>query len=659
MKSLTLAAALTAAGLPIVTLGAPDAAPENLIVSAPTGQFLQPTQALEGRELTLRKANTLGETLANEPGIASSAYGKGSSRPIIRGQQGPRVQVLKDNIGTLDVSALSPDHNPTVEPLLVERIEIVRGPQTLAYGSSAAAGLVNVLEGRIPADADAATVGGAVEVRGDTVADSRAIVARLDGRTGQFGWHLDASTGDSDNYDIGGFATADPAERDPSEPEGVQPNSFTDFDSFAAGGSWLADNGYTGVSVSRYETQYGLVGPEASIDGGPFIDLEQTRVDVRGEYDLSGFLSRVRFALGINDYEHSENEEDGEIATLFDNSEWEGRVELSHQEVAGFTGTVGLQLIDRDFEASGEEAFIPNSTAERYGLFIIEDIDTSFGQIQLGLRAETADYSNTEFADYDDTAFSAGFGLVEDFGSDYEFSVNLSLSERVADIEELYSNGLHLATNQVEIGLVAQGLRVDKELASNIDFGIARTAGRLQWSAKLFYTRYEDYIYQRVAGEVDVDGELFPLALYTQDDARFVGAEVDLNYALVTDSSYALDVRLFGDFVEAELIGGGDLPRIPPLRAGAELAYSRGNLASTVQAIYHAEQDDISSFTTASYTLLNWNLFYAFEAHSLNWEVFARANNLLDEEARQAASFVAEFSQLPGRNFEGGIRLMF
>jgi len=652
--------ALAAAAMPFATAHAAEhESTEEIIITAPTGDFLQPTQVLEGRELLLRKSTTLGETLANEPGINASAYGKGASRPVIRGQAGPRVQVLKDNIATLDVSALSPDHNPTVEPLLIERVEIVRGPATLAYGSAAAGGVVNVIEGRIPSDAEAGTLSGAIEVRGDTVAESKAFVGRLDGVAGRIGWHVDATSGDSDDYDIAGFATADPAERPGNEPEGTQPNSDTEFDSYSAGASFLSDNGFTGVSISQYETVYGLVGPESDITGGPFIDMEETRVDIRGEYALDGFINNIRFGLGVNDYEHSENEPDGEIATLFDNEEWEARVEVGHDEIAGMSGVIGLQLNDRDLVAAGEEAFVPDSEAERWGVFIIEDFETEIGSFQFGARADSAEFTNADFADYDETAFSFAAGFRRGFAGNYEGTLNFSYAERNPDVEELYSNGLHIATNQVEIGLLAQGLPVDTEVAYNFDVGVERFAGRLQWSAKLFYTQYYDYVYQRIDGQVEEDGEFFDQAFYTQDDADFFGGEAELSYALVQDASYGLGLRVFGDFVEAELDDGSDLPRIPPARVGVGLEYSRDNWFSDVRVTYHAEQDSISSFNTDSYTMLDWDVFYTIPGDELNWELFFRGTNLLDEEARASTSFVAAFSQLPGRNFSAGARLKF
>ena len=505
----------------------------------------------------------------------------------------------------------------------------------------------------------ASPLSGAVEVRGDTVAESKAIVGRLDGVNGRIGWHVDAATGDSDDYDIGGFATADPADRPANEPKGTQPNSDIEFDSYSAGVSLLSDNGYTGVSVSQYETVYGLVGPESTIDGGPFIDMEETRVDVRGEYALDGFLSGVRFALGVNDYEHIEFEEPGEPGTVFDNEEWEARVEARHAELAGLTGTVGLQLNDRDFSAVGEEAFIAPSEAERWGVFIIEDLETEFGQFQFGFRADNAEYTNEEFDDYDETVFSFAGGFRRGFAENYEGTINVSITERNPDIEELYSNGLHVATNQVERGLLAQGSLVDTEVAYNFDVGIERLTGRWQWSAKLFYTAYDEYVYQRVDGQIDVDGELFDEAFYTQDDAEFFGGEAEVSYALVQDAAYEVNVRVFGDFVEAELDDGGDLPRIPPARIGAGLDYSRGNWFSDVRVTYHAEQDDITSFNTDSFTMLDWDVFYTIPGDELDWELFFKGTNLLDEEARAATSFVAAFSQLPGRNFSAGARLRF
>jgi len=658
VKRISLALAVSA--VPFATAwGGGHIGAEELVVTAPTGDILQPVDVLEGKELLLLRSSTLGEMLVNQPGVHNNPYGRGAGRPVIRGQSASRIEVLKDGIPTLDVSALSPDHNPTVEPLLVERLEIVRGPATLAYGTAAVGGVVNVFDGRIPSNADAEEFSGAVEVRGDTVAESKAIVGRLDGRSGNIGWHLDASLTDADDYDIAGFATADPAERPANEPDDLQSNSFAESDSYSFGVSWFSDNGYTGISVSDYGTEYGLVGPEATIDGGPFIDLEETRIDVRGEYELDGFFENTRFALGVNDYEHTEFEEVGEPGTLFDNEEWEARVEARHGEVAGVTGAIGLQLNDRDFSAIGDEAFVAPSEAERWGLFVVEDLETDWAQWQFGARLDKADLSNTDYADYDETAFSLAAGFRRPAGDGYELTANLSVSERHPDIEELYSDGLHIATNQVETGLLAQGLPVEKEQATNLDVGIAKVEGPVTWSASLFFADYDDYVYQRIDGQVLEDGELFDNALYTQDDAEFWGGEVEVGVGLVDDGTYTIDLTLFGDFVEAELSDGSDLPRIPPRRIGAELSSARGDWSSNLRATYYAEQDDISSFNTDSFTWVDFDLYYAMPGDDHDWELFFKGTNLLDEEARASTSFVAAFSQLPGRNFAAGARVKF
>lgn len=656
----TAAVAFNAASIIVPVYGAEAELPEEIIVTAPTGDFLQPTQILEGSELLLRKATTLGETLSDEPGINASAYGKGASRPIIRGQAGPRVQVLKGNIASLDVSALSPDHNPTVDPLLLDRIEVVRGPSTLAYGSAAAGGVVNVFDGRIPSAPESPDLTGAVEVRGDTVSESKAVVGRLDGVLGRIGWHIDGSSGDSSDYDISGFATADPAERPVGEKKGTQPNSFVDkVNSYSGGLSLLSDDGYVGVSLSQYETNYGLVGPEADSSGGPFIEMEETRTDVRGEYGFNGPVKKIRFAVGINNYQHTENEADGEEATRFDNDEWEARIEVEHAKFGALSGVVGLQVNDRDLKASGEEAFIPDSKANRWGFFVLEDLETAAGEFQFGARVDTADIDNKMFKSYDEKAYSLAAGFSRLVSTDYEFTANVSLSERHPDIEELYSDGLHIATNQVEIGLLAQGLSVDQEMATNLDFGFARIAGRWQWSANAFYTDYDGYVYQRIDGQEAVDGELFNRALYTQDDAEFWGAEVDVSFALIENKPYQLDVRLFGDFVKAELDDGSDLPRLPPMRGGLGVDFQNDRWRSTLQATYHAKQDEISSFNTDSFTIVDLSIIYNVPIKNLNWEVFLKGSNLLDMEARASTSFVAEFSQLPGRNLMAGARLSY
>ena len=660
-------AASAAALIPFAAQSADAASPpEEVTVTATSlARVLQPVQVLEGVELTLKSTPSLGETLANEPGISSSYFGPASSRPIIRGLSGSRLIMLTDSSPTLDVADVSPDHAVTVEPLLADRIEIIRGPGTLLYGSSAAGGIVNVLDSRVPKTASETPVSGAVEVRGDTAAEERTVVGRLDGGQGAFAWHLDAFTRSTENIDIPGFATADPAERSPDERPDTLANSYSDSDGFAAGASWVGSRGYVGASVSRLESTYGLPGPkeeegdpgEPEFFEGPFLDLEQTRIDVRGEYALNtAAFETVRFTLGNNDYVHQEIEPSGEVATRFDNDQWQARLELAHTPLLGFNGVLGVQLDDREFSAVGEEAFVTATETQALGLFLLEERDYDWGSLNLAARVESLEHTNVNLPRYDENAFSLAAGTVIKAGAANELVINLSRTERNPNAEELYSDGAHLATRQFEVGLLAAGTTAETETSTNVELGLRSTAGQFTWDTSVYYYDIGDYIYQDLTGNVIDD---LPEAIYTQADAEFYGAEGQAEYRFAPTRGLEPRVRVFGDFVRARLNNGELLPRIPPWRTGISLAVQATRWESSVDVVHHGAQNDVSSFATDNFTLVNVNYSRNLKLFATDLQLFARINNLTDVEARRSASFLAAFAPLPARSLTVGVRAQF
>jgi len=640
--------------------------PEVVVTAVPLPDPIQPVISLSREDLLTRLAPTLGETLDREVGVSSTWFGPAASRPVIRGLTGSRVTVLTDSVATLDVADVSPDHAVTIEPLLADRIEVVRGPLALFYGSAAAGGVVNVLDNRIPEGLPERSVTGSAEARGDTALGERALVGRLDGGSGHLAWHLDGYTRETDDVEIPGFATADPADRDPDEPSGRLRNSASETDGFAGGLSWIGERGFLGVGWSAYDATYGLPGPKEAEEGeeegedlfpGPFLDLEQRRVDLRGEYRPGGLVESVRVAIGVNDYRHTEVEPNGEPATRFDNDAWQGRLEVRHAAIAGFRGAMGLQYDDRDLSAVGEEAFISPTDTRAVGVFIAEQRQSGRTTLQLGVRVEDLEHTPTgDLQRYDETALSLAIGAAVELGAGHRLTANLARTERNPAPEELYSNGAHLATRLFEVGLLAEDGDADKEVSLNVDLGIERSAGDLRWSVTAFFNDIADYVYLDPTASEE-DG--LPVALYRQRDARFWGAEAELESALGEWSGFALSGRLFADYVRAELSGGGDLPRIPPLRAGAGVAARRGPWALSADAIYHAEQDDISTFNTDAFTLLSVDLVYTQAFAGADWQVFVRGTNLADEEARRSTSFLAAFAPLPGRALQGGLRVAF
>jgi len=637
-------------------------APEELTVTAVSlPGLLQPYQVLSGEELLLKTAPTLGETLASEPGISSTYFGPAASRPIIRGLSGSRVTMLQDSASSLDVADVSPDHAVPIETLLADQVEIIRGPSSLLYGSTAAGGLVNVVDNRIPSAPAETPVSGAVEVRGDTAAEERTVVGRLDGGVGAFAWHLDGFTRKTEDIEIAGFATADPAERPADEKPGKLANSYSESDGVTGGLSWVDEQFYLGASLNYYKTNYGLPGPlEEPLDpsdpyAGPFIDLKQVRTDVRGEYRFQdAWIESTRLVLGVNDYEHQEIEPSGEVATTFNNDAVQLRLEALHRKTLGLKGVFGIQVDDRDFSAVGEEAFVAPTKTDAVGLFLMEEADFAWGQLQLGARYEDLEHKNQEFSDYSNGALSFSVGAAVNVGLSSQIIANLSSTQRNPNTEELYSNGEHIATRQEEIGLLVAGDTASTEDSINVELAWRRTDGDVTWDVSGFYYDFTDYVYQDIA-----DGPDLPIATYTQANADFVGGEAAVSFPLFARTRFDNSLRLFADVVKAELANGDKLPRIPPWRTGVNFDFGMQSWTAGLDVIYHAKQDDISSFNTDAYTMVNANFLYRLDAGGLDWELFLRGSNLGDEEARKSTSFLAAYAPLPGRSWHAGARLKF
>ncbi len=393
----------------------------------------QPIDVLTGEALDDRRGVTLGETLANEPGVHSSFYGTGSARPIIRGLSGPRVSILEDGLATGDASAPSDDHAVAIEPLLIDQIEILRGPATLLYGSGASGGVVNIIDNRIPSQLPQAPFLARFELRGDSVADERSGVLRLNGAAGNLAWHVDGAWRDTDDYRIPGMAErefgddhdGDHDHDHDGDDSGRVPNSFVESQSGTLGLSWIGSRGFLGASFRRFDTEYGIPAPHShgededhdhdhdyehgaeEADEFAFIDLQQERLDLKAGLDnpLPGF-TRADLRLGRNDYVHREIEmeagmgEDGDdhdhdgehehVPTTFDVNSWQARLELQNQPVFGFAGAIGLQVDQEDFEAIGEEAFVAPNQTDTLALFLLQE--RQFGDVTLSLGARVEQY---------------------------------------------------------------------------------------------------------------------------------------------------------------------------------------------------------------------------------------------------------------------------
>ena len=651
---------------------------EEIVVTATprdqlSSDLAQSVSVVAGEELNRNRGANLGETLESQLGMSASYFGTGASRPIIRGLAGARVRTMEDGIDSMDVSTVSVDHAVSIDPLVAQQIEIFRGPTTLLYGSGAVGGVVNTVTSRIPEAAPEDGFDAAVEVRGDTVSNDRTGAVALDGGGSGFAWHFDAARRETDDYEIPGFAEHGHEEHEEEEEEGeeaiegILENSDLELTSYSLGGSWLGEDSFFGVSFSGFDTQYGVPGhehhheedeeEEEHHDEVVRIDLEQTRVDLKGGWaNLGGAIEGINLRFGVNDYEHVELEGD-EIGTRFTNDAWEGRLEMLHAAAGDWNGAFGLQFGEREFSAIGEEAFVPPVDTTTYGIFVLEQLDMDVWSLSLGARYETQEHKPQGAASVDNSAISLSAAAVREFDSGLVFAMNFASAERLPVAEELFANGPHLASSAIEIGDPSIGV----ETSRHIDFGLRGSSGELGWSVTAFITDYDDFIFLRDTGVEDEDEEL-PIFAFTQQDAEFRGLEAELFTPIANVGAGELDLRIFADYVQAELSGGDNVPRIPPLRYGLRLAWHSDRMTIGLEATEYDDQDDVAPLeeATAGYTLVSADFDWAIGTRgNTDLRFFIRGSNLLDEEARRHTSLVKEIAPLPGRNYTMGIRASF
>ncbi|NKC02190.1 MAG: TonB-dependent receptor [Pseudomonadales bacterium] len=680
VEKILLYAALTGSLASLETAVAqatPDVIEEIVVVAHPlSGEGLsQASKVLQGAELDQKRSISIGDTLSKEPGIHSAQFGKTAGRPVIHGLGGPRIRVMEDRIDTLDVSVTSADHAVSIDPFVAERIEVLKGPSTLLYGSGAIGGVVDVHTGRIPHVVPEKTLSGGIETRFDSNTNGNTSAAKLNGGVGGFAWHLDGTWKDGDEYEIPGFAESaelhalEEAEGEGEEEEEVRghlPGSQFDAKSYAGGASYIFDRGFFGVSVGKIDSEYGLPGghgheeeeegSEEEAEGNPLLKLEQTRTDLEfGLEDPFGPFTGLNIRLGINDYEHQEIEPNGEVATDFSNEAWELRAELLY-DMDQWTGVLGVQHTDREFSAVGEEAFVPPVDTRDTGLFWVAERNFSTFDLEGGLRIGKVKHEPQNSSDEDFTTYSASLGMVAPIADSWQFGLVADYSSRAPVSEELYSNGPHLVTNAFELG----DPNLDNERAANLAATL-RYDGEV-WDATVttYVTKFSDFIYEQATG-AEEDG--LPVFQFQQNDARFVGIDVETNIEVAQWETGSLKVRALADYVNAELdvSGDDDVPRIPPLRYGLGVEFNSGVVTASVDFLHVDEQDDVSpgELSTSDYDDLSARISVNLPFGDSSLNLFAAGKNLTDDEQRLHTSFIKDFAPAPGRTFEIGARLLF
>ncbi|BDT75334.1 TonB-dependent receptor [Polynucleobacter sp. KF022] len=655
-----------------------------------TQSILTPTKILQGDELANKLGSTLGATLANELGVSATGYGAGSSRPVIRGLEGSRVQILQNGLSVGDVSNISQDHAVGNNMQNAHQVEILRGAAALLYGSGSSGGLVNVVNDRILTNLpDRPT--GAINTSYETVNNGRAGSLEVDGAIGSVAIHVDTAINNANNYSIPGSSTQSQGEPPggwtvPPEGNGGNnytgklPNTYSNQNNLGFGVSYIGKSGYTGVSVERLNNNYGIPTPE-----GGSINQSQNRYDLQHETrdPFSGFSS-FKFSAANTNYNHTEFTNTGEAASLWKNIANEARVELTHNPIFGWKGTFGAQVTAASLNASevgtGSYAIVPPTKTNSNALFWIEEGKWNSLQGSLGLRYNNvAQNPNTGTAleAQDTTAgtltpqitlqnrnfnlMSYSAGGLWNFIQGHGLGVAYTVSQRAPSAQELYSYGAHESTATFDIG----NPNLSKEVSHNLEFNFQKSIGILRSKVSVYANRFNNYIYGYYTGNAinngGQEGDGFSVVTAQQAAATIKGIEGELTYNW---REQGLGGRVFGDASQGTFDAGGNLPLQPAPRLGAEIAHQKNGWLTNASYIYSYQQNRLASWEQGpapSYNLLNAGISYTEKIQQVNWTVYLNMKNLLNEQIRYATTPMAVrlYAPQPGRSFMVGLRGTF
>ncbi len=668
----------------------------DIIVSAPyqrdRGDILSGVSVLQGNELTQAIRPTIGETLARTPGVSATSFGPNASRPVLRGLQGERVRVLTDGIGSIDVSNTSVDHAVVINPLLAERIEVLRGPAALLYGSAAIGGVVNVIDKRIPRAVPDEPIHADTIATYGSAANERSVAGAVDVPLGKMVViHADGSYQKTGDLEIGGHVLSPqkraealtsaglPQDVAPGEDptdfaaiaslRGKLPNSASKTWTAGVGAAIITDTGNFGIAYSHYDSVYGvpirfptMAGQEAE---APRIDLKQDRIDARAEIKTGGdIFQAIKARFGFASYRHFELEEDGSVGTAFYNKGIEGRVELVQADHGAWKGASGVQFFSRDFNVVGEEAFLPKNETQQFGVFTLQQLDYGALKLEAGGRYEHS--SLTARPDGDQAqffagrrkfdTFSASAGASYGFTSDWRLGGNVSRTVRAPSAEELFANGPHAGTEAFEIG--DPGFKTERSWG--VEAVLRGKGAGYTFEASAYHNWFTNFLYEDGPGAIEGETGL-PIYQFAQAKARYYGFEVQGTLDLATFGKTRLVADALADYVHANIVNVGPAPRIPPFRALGGLSLNSPRIDGRVEVEWTDSQKRVSAFETetGNFTLVNAQINLRPWGDTRPLSFALSANNIFDVDARRHASFLKDYAPLAGRDFRITARASF
>ena len=657
------------------------------------GDVLGNVSVLDEEELTHDMKPSLGDTLSDLPGVSSTSFGPSASRPILRGEQGDRAPVLIDGISSLDLSSTDPDHAVTINPITAERIEVLRGPAALLYAPSTIAGVVNVIDDRIPrrvpdnihVDAIASFGSAANERTGNLGVDVPL--------GGHFVAHVDGSYSKYDDLHVGGFllskplreqaeASPDPEIQELADLKDKLPNTAGRTDDVAAGLAYVDGELNIGLSVSHHDAKYGVpirfsldptIAPEV-----PTIDAHQDRADARVNVPIGGFFRAFELRGGLSKYHHAEIEEDGVVGSRFFSNGGEMRADVVQEDRGGWGGTSGVQYLNQDARIRGDEKYLPDSLKTNFGLFTLQTVESGPVRFEGGVRVDFArlradeDETIAEIgeeleADMEDvpeigaipfsrrfTALSASLGANYNVGNDWRVGLSLSHNERAPSIDELFSLGPHGGSQQFLIGNPDLSL----EKSNGIELSVHKTTGPIHVQGSVFYSRFSNFIFQAPTGEIE---DRLPVYEYREGKADYYGFEIESDVKFGKALGIDWGGELVADAIRAKIKKFGNAPEIPPFRILAGLTGTRGQVDGRVEVERVSAQHKTApnETPTPGYTMVNASLdWHPFSAKP-NLMLSLQGNNLFDVNARRHSSDLKDFAPLAGRDIRLSARVSF
>jgi len=608
------------------------------LVGISSDPMVDPSNIMNGRELSIKRESSIGETLTNMPGVSNSSYGPSVGRPVIRGMDGDHIKILQNGLGNLDVSNLSADHGVSIDPLIIEQIELIRGPASLLYGNGISGGVINAIDHRIPKEAFTGITGRA-ESRYESVNRGKSNAAVVDLGTSSFVIHMDAYNRNTENLSISGEAVSKYS-NEASRGKGTLLNSSSNTYGGAMGASMVFDNGYAGLSFSNHNSNYGSP-KEAAVR----LDMESNRWDFSSELkELPSFFNRIKVRMSNTDYQHSEIN-DGVIETTFKNKGTGGSFEMGHKELYGLNGLIGFAFDNSQFKSIGDESIAPNSKTISQSMYMLEEYKFNQHKISFALRRAEHQIDSIENKSFSTNNASIGDEYI--LNDVWTIKTNINHFERAPSYFELFADGVHAATGQYIVGNAS----IKNEISNGIDFNIKRKDVANTTSVSAYYNYFNNYI-----GSFNTGNQRNGMdeAIFKSVKASFKGVELE-NKQLVTDN---LAANIRAEYVIAKNEDTGSyLPRIAPLKMGIGSTYQKERYSLNINLLHAFAQNKLSAneLKTDAYTNLSLLATYQIPI-KYNIELFTKANNLLNEDIRDATSYIKDIAPQGGRSIMFGLR---